>query len=506
MRRDDMEGPRATNSSMNLYYKATTALAMGLLTVSVLIGLALGQGGTGRTNTNAAKTASKRTTPARKTGRSARAKPQPTPAPSSRSKSTESELWEAIRNSSDVQDFKDYLSAFPNGPHAVIAQTRIRQLEAAKATPTKSEASESTPLNLPRTRTNATGIEFVLIPPGSFMMGSEEGYSSNETPAHQVKINYSFYMGKYEVTQAQWQSVMGHNPSHFKDCANCPVEQVSWDDAQEFIKKLNQMKDGYNYRLPTEAEWEYACRAGTTGDYADELSMMAWYSNNSENKTHVVGTKQPNAWGLADMHGNVWEWCEDWFHETYEGAPVDGSGWLIGGAQRFRVFRGGSWGFEPVSLRSPNRNFAAPVDRSWYGGFRLVAVALNSTNSSSTNPTSSTGDPFLFPPDTRNLQANDTTETVYKAGEVDQRAQVLEKPAPVYTDAARTNAVTGTVVLRAVLSSTGQVTKITVVRGLPDGLTERSIAAARKIKFKPAMKDGKPVSQYVELHYNLNLY
>jgi formylglycine-generating enzyme required for sulfatase activity len=181
-------------------------------------------------------------------------------------------------------------------------------------------------------------------------------------------------MGKYEVTQTQWQSVMGNNPSNFKDCGgNCPVEEVSWDDAQNFINKLNESNDGFRYRLPTEAEWEYACRAGTTGDYAGNLSEMAWYDENSGNKTHAVGGKQSNAWGLADMHGNVYEWCQDWYHATYYGAPTDGSAWLSGGELKYRVVRGGSW-HSSTQLRSAFRgNFTPDFRDSWHG-FRLVAV------------------------------------------------------------------------------------------------------------------------------------
>jgi formylglycine-generating enzyme required for sulfatase activity len=214
----------------------------------------------------------------------------------------------------------------------------------------------------------------VLVPAGSFMMGSTNG-GTDEKPVHQVTISQAFYMGKYEVTQGQWQTVMGNNPSNFKDCGgNCPVEQVSWDDAQNFINKLNESNDGFRYRLPTEAEWEYACRAGTTGDYAGILSEMAWYGKNSGSKTHAVGGKQPNAWGLADMHGNVWEWCQDWYHETYYGAPTDGSAWLSGGEQEYRVLRGGSWGNYAEGLRSAVRDYGAPDSRVSFNGFRVIAV------------------------------------------------------------------------------------------------------------------------------------
>ncbi|HEX8847607.1 MAG TPA: SUMF1/EgtB/PvdO family nonheme iron enzyme, partial [Pyrinomonadaceae bacterium] len=194
--------------------------------------------------------------------------------------------------------------------------------------------------SLPPVMKNRIGMEFVLVPAGSFMMGSENG-DKNEKPAHQVTINCQFYMGKYEVTQAQWQQVLSSNPSNFKNCDQCPVENVSWNDAQEFIKKLNAQNDGYSYRLPSEAEWEYACRAGTIGDYAGDMDEIAWYIKNSGSKTHPVGQKQANAWSLYDMHGNVREWCEDVWHENYKGTPSDGSAWLIGGNSNLRVLRGG---------------------------------------------------------------------------------------------------------------------------------------------------------------------
>jgi formylglycine-generating enzyme required for sulfatase activity len=235
--------------------------------------------------------------------------------------------------------------------------------------------SQATPEStLPRSQPNQAGIEFVLISPGTFFMDSKKD-EGGETPVHQVTISYSFYMGKYEVTQAQWQAVMGNNPSSHKSCGgNCPVEQVSWDDVQNFINKLNESNNGFIYRLPTDAEWEYACRAGTTGHYAGNLSDMAWYWENSGQETHATGSKQANAWGLADMHGNVWEWCEDWYHESYEDAPTNGSAWLTDGPQKHRVMRGGSSLDEASDLRSSSRGWATPNDRLGNVGFRVVAV------------------------------------------------------------------------------------------------------------------------------------
>jgi formylglycine-generating enzyme required for sulfatase activity len=207
------------------------------------------------------------------------------------------------------------------------------------------------------------------------MMGSPNG-SGNEEPVHQVTITQPFYMGKYEVTQVQWQTVMGNNPSDFKDCGgNCPVETVSWTDAQDFISKLNEANDGFTYRLPSEAEWEYACRAGTTGDYySPDVDDIGWYARNSVNKTHAVGGKQPNAFGLYDISGNVWEWCRDLYHKNYDGAPTDGSAWVSVGESQDRVLRGGSWGGNATGLRSASR-IGNPGLRSGDIGFRVVAVA-----------------------------------------------------------------------------------------------------------------------------------
>jgi formylglycine-generating enzyme required for sulfatase activity len=236
------------------------------------------------------------------------------------------------------------------------------------------EPSETPAKAQPQTVKNSLGMEFVLVPAGSFMMGSENG-NKDEKPVHQVTINYSIYMGRYEVTQAQWQQVMGSNPSRFKNCDQCPVEMVTWNDVQEFIQKLNAMNDGYAYRLPSEAEWEYACRAGTTSDYAGDLDAMGWYDKNSEHRTHADGQKQPNGFGLYDMHGNVWEWCEDWYHDNYNGAPTDGSAWLSGGEQKKRVLRGGSWINHANSLRSAQRHTYPPGFHDDDSGIRLVAVA-----------------------------------------------------------------------------------------------------------------------------------
>jgi len=203
-------------------------------------------------------------------------------------------------------------------------------------------------------------------------MGSEE--RSAEKPVHTVTISKPFYVGIYEVTQAQWQGVMGSNPSSFKGDA-LPVESVSWNDCQEFIEKLNEKVPGGGFRLPSEAEWEYACRAGTKtsycfGDLKSGLGDYAWYHDNSGNRTHEVGQRKGNAWGLYDMHGNVWEWCQDWYHDSYSGAPADGSFWEIP-AGNTRAIRGGYWSDGARGCRSSNRGRYNPDNKGYYIGFRV---------------------------------------------------------------------------------------------------------------------------------------
>ena len=227
--------------------------------------------------------------------------------------------------------------------------------------------------------TNSIGMEFVLIPAGEFMMGSpsdEEGRWDGEGPVHKVTIEESYYLGKYEVTQEQWREVMGSSPSHFKG-DDLPVEQVSWYDAQEFIKKLNEKERTDKYRLPSEAEWEYACRAGTTTRYyfVDDglrLEDYAWYGEDwNSGSTHPVGQKKPNPGGLYDMYGNVYEWCQDRWHDDYDGAPSDGSAWESG-SNSYRVLRGGSWNRYAVRCRSAFRHSGDPGYCGKNLGFRVL--------------------------------------------------------------------------------------------------------------------------------------
>ena len=241
-------------------------------------------------------------------------------------------------------------------------------------------------------------LEMVVIPAGSFQMGSpdtEEERSDDESPLHQVTVA-SFCMGKYPVTQAQWQAVaalpqvnrkLDSNPSRFKG-TDLPVEQVSWYDTLEFCARLSQ-KTGREYRLPSEAEWEYACRAGTTTPFHFGETITPELANYNGNCTYGSGTKGKyreqttpvgsfkvaNAFGLYDMHGNVWEWCADHWHSNYEGAPTDGSAWLSDNDNHSRLLRGGSWFYFPWYCRSAYRNFYVPDNRSYNFGFRVVSPA-----------------------------------------------------------------------------------------------------------------------------------
>jgi formylglycine-generating enzyme required for sulfatase activity len=233
-----------------------------------------------------------------------------------------------------------------------------------------------------QTYTNSLGMEFVLIPAGSFTMGANKNSekADNDESPHRVSISQAFYLGKYEVTQAQWMEVMGNNPSKFKDPGK-PVENVSWDDAQKFIGRLNQKGGHARYRLPTEAEWEYAARAGTTSVYsfgndADSLGHHAWYRDNSEGRTHPVGQKEPNPWGLYDMYGNVYEWLQDWYGvDYYARSPVRDPRGPSGGSRR--ALRGGCWFSVAKDLRSARRYGFSPEYRDEYFGVRLAASPVS---------------------------------------------------------------------------------------------------------------------------------
>ncbi len=263
-------------------------------------------------------------------------------------------------------------------PWVRVAQRAV-PYEEKKAAEVK--INEDIPKVEPKAFTTSIGMEFVYIPPGTFMMGSppnEPGRVDNEKQ-HRVTLTKGFYLQTTEVTQGLWENVMGNDPSYFKECGDdCPVEQVSWHDAQDFISELNKrerLEGTDRYRLPTEAEWEYACRAGTTGKYYfgnDEtmLREYAWYAKNSVYETHPVRQRKPNKWGLYDMHGNVWEWCQDWYGDYRSGSVTNPRGPFTG---EHRVLRGGSWYGNQELARCAYRSiFGTPTNCYTIIGFRLA--------------------------------------------------------------------------------------------------------------------------------------
>ena len=213
------------------------------------------------------------------------------------------------------------------------------------------------------------GIEFVWVPAGEFRMGSTSGEArSNEQPPVRVRIIRGFWLGKYEVTQSEWRAVMGTTPAQFSGCGpDCPVERVSWNDTQEFIGRLNARAGEKRYRLPTEAQWEYAARAGTSGDRYGDLDVIAWYAGNSGRKTHPVGRKLANAWGLYDMLGNVWEWVDDRYGDYPGASTLDPRG-----SGKLRVGRGGSWDAVAGACRVSARGNGLPGNRTEMVGLRLL--------------------------------------------------------------------------------------------------------------------------------------
>ncbi len=250
--------------------------------------------------------------------------------------------------------------------------TTTTESDAINPTSSMIQPIESTKSAGDRMVKTINGVEFAFrgCPAGTFMMGSPEGEKDRDSDEiqHKVTLSKGFWIMETEVTQKQWRTVMGSNPSYFRGNA-LPVEGVSWDDCQDFCQKAKSL--GLPVCLPTEAQWEYACRAGTTGAYAGNLDAMAWYGSNSDDKTHPVGTKKPNAWGLYDMHGNVWEWCSDWKGECTPSNITDPVGSKSGSNC---VDRGGGWCSNARLCRSAERSGGAPNYRGSGLGFRCCVV------------------------------------------------------------------------------------------------------------------------------------
>lgn len=317
---------------------------------------------------------------------------------------------------------------------------------------------------------NSIGIEFVLIPAGEFTMGLAPGEKSaaykiaehDGTPPHSVKIKQDFYLGKYEVTQGQWLAVMGKNPSEAKDCGGeCPVENMTWKDVQVFIRKLNEKNDGYRYRLPSEAEWEYAARSTTTtkyywGEDADKKNRV-YYAHNAQNSPAKVGSYLPNAFGLYDMSGNVWEMTEDVYRIDFTKVDDDSAPQTdYYGNPEFRTVKGGGWGqnlsLDELRISSRDSNYTESPDYS--KGFRLAATPVNLA---------------------------DEPKTV-----TDEKLN-----AQVVTPLEIVSAIKGEVKVAVFVDENGKVLTAKAISGHPL-LTEKAVALAKDAKFKEMKVDGKP--------------
>lgn len=267
------------------------------------------------------------------------------------------------------------LEAFQSGWNKAQAKYPRLTPTPPDRTPTPGDTNPALTVDTPVTYSDANAGTFVLVEGGNFDMGctpEQQPCDSEEKPAHSVRLN-SYFIGQHEVTQAQWRALMGDNPSSFAGCDQCPVEQVSWNDVQEFLQRLNA-RTGQRYRLPTEAEWEFAARGGNKRQGyqfagSSSLAAVGWYSENAGGKTHPVGEKLANELGLYDMSGNVWEWCQDWYGTYPSSAQTNPAG---PGTGTLRVYRGGSWVYDPQNCRVSNRLGGSPTDRYGVVGFRLA--------------------------------------------------------------------------------------------------------------------------------------
>lgn len=280
----------------------------------------------------------------------------------------EQSLWDSIKDSHNPDDFRAYLTKFGDtGAFATTANACLKRIEAER------QAADA--------RLRSLKIDYVWIEPGTFAMGTPQGEAGrdyDEGPVHQVTISRGFFIGKYEVTQAQWRAVMERATFQFRNDENAPAENVSFEDVQEFLRRMNSRNDGFVYRLPTEAEWSYAAGSGGHHPENTTLDEMAWYGPNAGSRTHPVGAKQPNAWGLYDVHGNVWEWVQDWYDKTYYRRSPDKDP-LGPETGELRGMRGGGWNSVANLCRIGLRNGLAPNLRRADLGFRLVRVPVPAT-------------------------------------------------------------------------------------------------------------------------------
>lgn len=307
--------------------------------------------------------------------------------------------WQQASEAHHIEAYQGYIAQFPQGEMVKEAQARIKDLKKRQQpAPWRIyvdygsgivillllswigikmfESNRESQVSNESVSTATFSLNYPMeqVEGGTFQMGSpttEEGRDENECQ-HSVSVK-SFYIGRYEVTQAQWKAVMGNNPSNFNECENCPVEKVSWDNVQAFIETLNR-KTGKTYRLPSEAEWEYAARGGNKSKgylYAgsNDLNSVAWYVDNANSNTHPVGTKAPNELELYDMSGNVWEWCQD-LYKAYSNCKATSS------ESRFRVYRGGGWNYDARKCRTTDRDCFEPSGHYHFLGFRLAASSL----------------------------------------------------------------------------------------------------------------------------------
>jgi TonB family protein len=336
-------------------------------------------------------------------------------------------------------------------------------------------------------KVNKFGVDMIDIKGGTFTMGcinEQSNCEDNEKPAHEVTIS-DFQIGKYEVTQKQWIEIMGNNPS-FNKSDNLPVEQVSWNDVQDFIKKLNQ-KTGKKYRLPTEAEWEYAARGvpvaepveATLYSGSNNIDEVAWYSGNSGSTTHPVGQKKANGLGIYDMTGNVWEWCSDWYGNYSSENQINAQGASKG---IYHVIRGGSWGYDPQICRISYRGNYSANDKHDFIGFRLALSDSFMENTSAPKEEVFEGNIFTI------------VETMpeFPGGE-DMKLQYFAKNL-IYPTIARSNGIQGKVWLNFIVEPNGSVSHVTVLRGIGGGCDEEAIRLVKAMpKWTPGKQQGKAV-------------